>query len=81
MSGTVVEAGADFRQLVGREVIVPAVIPCGSCDLCKQGRGNVCRAQLMPGNDVTAASPSTSPCRVAASAWSRTAAARTTSPT
>lgn len=52
MSGTVVEAGSAFRHLVGREVVVPAVIPCGSCDLCRQGRGNVCRAQVMPGNDI-----------------------------
>jgi 6-hydroxycyclohex-1-ene-1-carbonyl-CoA dehydrogenase len=52
VSGTVVEAGEQFRYFVGREVIVPAVIPCGTCDLCKHGRGNVCRAQLMPGNDV-----------------------------
>ena len=34
------------------EVIVPAVIPCWRCDLCKQGRSNVCRAQVMPGNDL-----------------------------
>jgi 6-hydroxycyclohex-1-ene-1-carbonyl-CoA dehydrogenase len=52
VSGTVVEAGAEFRQLVGREVIVPAVIPCGRCDLCRSGRGNVCRFQVMPGNDL-----------------------------
>jgi 6-hydroxycyclohex-1-ene-1-carbonyl-CoA dehydrogenase len=52
IAGTVVEAGADFRALVGREVIVPAVIPCGTCDLCASGRGNVCRQQLMPGNDI-----------------------------
>jgi len=52
VSGTVVEAGAEFRHLAGREVIVPAVIPCGACDLCRRGRGNVCRAQVMPGNDI-----------------------------
>ena len=52
ISGTVVEAGADFADLVGTEVIVPAVIPCGQCDLCRTGRGNICRAQLMPGNDI-----------------------------
>jgi len=52
ISGTVVEAGADFADLVGTEVIVPAVIPCGQCDLCRAGRGNICRAQLMPGNDI-----------------------------
>jgi len=52
VSGTVVEAGAAFRDLIGREVIVPAVIPCGDCALCRAGRGNVCRAQQMPGNDI-----------------------------
>lgn len=52
ISGTVVEAGAEFRHLMDREVIIPAVIPCGTCDLCQEGRGNVCRAQLMPGNDI-----------------------------
>jgi 6-hydroxycyclohex-1-ene-1-carbonyl-CoA dehydrogenase len=52
VAGTVVEAGADARHLVGRDVIVPAVIPCGVCDLCTEGRANICRRQLMPGNDV-----------------------------
>jgi len=52
VSGTVVEAGDEFQHLVGAEVIVPAVIPCGTCELCRSGRGNVCRAQVMPGNDI-----------------------------
>jgi len=52
VSGTAVAAGAEYRHLVGRDVIVPAVIPCGHCDLCRSGRGNVCRAQVMPGNDL-----------------------------
>jgi 6-hydroxycyclohex-1-ene-1-carbonyl-CoA dehydrogenase len=52
VAGTVVAAGDAARGLVGRDVIVPAVIPCGACDLCAQGRGNICRAQQMPGNDV-----------------------------
>jgi 6-hydroxycyclohex-1-ene-1-carbonyl-CoA dehydrogenase len=52
ISGTVEEAGADFAHLVGADVIVPAVIPCGRCELCRSGRGNVCRSQLMPGNDI-----------------------------
>jgi 6-hydroxycyclohex-1-ene-1-carbonyl-CoA dehydrogenase len=52
ISGTVVEAGAAQRALVGREVIVPSVIPCGDCELCRAGRGNICRRQLMPGNDM-----------------------------
>jgi 6-hydroxycyclohex-1-ene-1-carbonyl-CoA dehydrogenase len=52
IAGTVVAAAPAFRALEGREVIVPAVIPCGMCDLCASGRGNVCRRQLMPGNDI-----------------------------
>jgi len=52
ISGVVVEAGSDFADLLDREVIVPSVIPCGDCDLCNSGRGNVCRSQLMPGNDM-----------------------------
>ncbi len=52
ISGTVVEAGDDYADLLGTEVIVPAVIPCGSCDLCREGRSNVCRDQVMPGNDI-----------------------------
>jgi 6-hydroxycyclohex-1-ene-1-carbonyl-CoA dehydrogenase len=52
ISGTVVAAAADCTEMLGRAVIVPAVIPCGACDLCLQGRGNVCRSQIMPGNDL-----------------------------
>jgi len=52
VSGVVEEADAAHRALIGREVIVPAVIPCGDCDLCRDGRGNACRKQLMPGNDM-----------------------------
>jgi 6-hydroxycyclohex-1-ene-1-carbonyl-CoA dehydrogenase len=52
VSGVVEAAGETYRHLVGREVIVPAVIPCGECDLCRGGRGNACLRQLMPGNDM-----------------------------
>ncbi len=52
VSGVVDAAGGRFAHLVGREVIVPAVIPCGTCDLCASGRGNACRSQIMPGNDL-----------------------------
>ena len=51
ISGTIVAAGAAHRGLLDRQVIVPAVLPCGSCDMCRKGRGNACRSQLMPGND------------------------------
>ena len=36
---------------VDRAVIVPAVLPCGECEFCTTGRSNICRKQLMPGND------------------------------
>jgi len=48
ISGTVV---AGDKNLLNKNVIIPAVLPCGECDLCKKGRSNVCRNQLMPGND------------------------------
>ncbi|UCC81562.1 MAG: 6-hydroxycyclohex-1-ene-1-carbonyl-CoA dehydrogenase [Gemmatimonadota bacterium] len=52
ISGTVVESGSQYESLLNREVIIPAVIPCGSCELCREGRGNICRGQMMPGNDI-----------------------------
>jgi len=42
--------GAD-AALLGRPVIVPAVLPCGECELCQAGRRSICRRQVMPGND------------------------------
>lgn len=48
ISGKVVE-GPD--HLKGKNVIIPAVLPCGECDICKSGRSNICQNQLMPGND------------------------------
>jgi 6-hydroxycyclohex-1-ene-1-carbonyl-CoA dehydrogenase len=52
ISGNVaaVGEGAD-PSLVGRAVLVPAVLPCGECDLCLSGHLRICRAQIMPGND------------------------------
>ncbi len=38
--------------LDGVRVIVPAVLPCGSCAWCRAGRGNACPNQKMPGNDI-----------------------------
>ena len=53
--GRVVEAGSSFRDLLGKTVIVPAVLPCGECPLCQRGRGNACPHQKMPGNDIDGA--------------------------
>lgn len=50
--GTVTAAGDGAAHLVGRQVIVPAVLPCGACAFCRAGRGNACPEQKMPGNDI-----------------------------
>ena len=49
ISGTVI---AGDPAWVGKEVIIPAVLPCRKCILCKTGRGNRCLAQKMPGNSM-----------------------------
>ncbi len=51
ISGRVVATGENFSSLMGKQVIVPAVLPCGKCTLCKAGRDNICQHQKMPGND------------------------------
>ena len=52
ISGWVETVGPGAEQWLGQTVIVPAVIPCGECDACKRGKGTICRAQKMPGNDI-----------------------------
>jgi len=49
ISGVVVAGPAN---LVGKEVVVPAVMPCNNCDICRSGRPNRCLAQKMPGNSL-----------------------------
>lgn len=46
----VVVAGPE--RLLGREVVVPAVLPCNDCDICRAGRSNRCLNQKMPGNSL-----------------------------
>jgi 6-hydroxycyclohex-1-ene-1-carbonyl-CoA dehydrogenase len=52
ISGRVVLAGPGAEAWVGRDVVVPAVLPCGACAACRDGRGSICPAQIFPGNDV-----------------------------
>jgi 6-hydroxycyclohex-1-ene-1-carbonyl-CoA dehydrogenase len=52
ISGRVVDAGEGAGEWIGRDVVVPAVLPCGECDACRAGRGPVCAKQIFPGNDV-----------------------------
>mgnify|MGYP003948728169 FL=1 len=48
ISGVVIDGPEQFK---GKNVIIPAVLPCGDCELCNKGRSNMCQNQLMPGND------------------------------
>ncbi len=52
ISGRVVATGPGTEAWAGKAVVVSAVIPCGECALCRRGRGTICRAQSMPGNDI-----------------------------
>ena len=52
ISGRVVAAGPGAERWTGKAAIIPAVLPCGECDLCRRGLSTICRAQKMPGNDI-----------------------------
>ena len=52
ISGMVVATGAGAETWQDQAVIVPAVIPCGTCDACQRGKGTICPNQKMPGNDM-----------------------------
>ena len=52
ISGRVVDTGSDAIWWRNRAVIVPAVIPCGTCDACRRGKSTICPNQKMPGNDI-----------------------------
>jgi len=52
ISGIVVDAGAEAVAWTGRAVVVPAVMPCGRCDACRDGRGAICPEQVFPGSDI-----------------------------
>jgi 6-hydroxycyclohex-1-ene-1-carbonyl-CoA dehydrogenase len=52
ISGRVVDTGPDAFYWADRVVIVPAVIPCGTCDACRRGKSTICPNQKMPGNDI-----------------------------
>ena len=49
ISGVVV---AGDQKMIGKEVIVPAVMPCNKCPICVAGRNNRCLNQKMPGNSL-----------------------------
>jgi 6-hydroxycyclohex-1-ene-1-carbonyl-CoA dehydrogenase len=50
-SGIVEEAGARVTNVKkGQRVLIPAVLTCGHCPACRQGRENICANMQMPGN-------------------------------
>jgi len=52
ISGRVVDTGKSASEWRDKAVIIPAVMPCGNCDLCARGRGTICRDQKSPGIDM-----------------------------
>lgn len=51
IAGRVVAAGERASAWMHKNVLVPAVIPCGACPACRAGRPTICSHQFMPGND------------------------------
>lgn len=53
ISGIVEEAAENVTNFkVGDRVLLPAVMSCGVCAMCRSGRENICLSMIMPGNDV-----------------------------
>jgi hypothetical protein len=48
-SGTVVGAGGEATALIGRPVLVPEVLPCGTCAACRRALVGACPARVRPG--------------------------------
>ena len=42
----------ELGRMKGRQVIIPAVIPCNHCAPCLAGHPRICLNQVMPGNDI-----------------------------
>ncbi|MEW6742213.1 MAG: zinc-binding dehydrogenase [Planctomycetota bacterium] len=50
-SGVIAEAGAAVTNVKkGQRVLIPAVLTCGRCAACRQGRENICADMKMLGN-------------------------------
>lgn len=53
VAGTVAEVGAGVTSLAaGARVLIPAVLSCGHCTLCRSGRENICENSQMLGNHI-----------------------------
>ncbi len=55
-AGHIDALGAGVTNLkVGQAVLVPAVLTCGECTLCRTGRSNICEKMQMMGNHIDGA--------------------------
>ena len=55
-TGVIAQVGERVTNVaVGDRVLLPAVLPCGSCFACRSGRENICLQLRMFGNDVDGA--------------------------
>lgn len=52
ISGVVEACGEGAQGWSGKAAIIPAVMPCNDCDVCRRDFGNICVTQKMPGNDI-----------------------------
>jgi len=50
----IVEIGSKLFQK-GQRVLIPSVLTCGQCKFCLEGRENVCKNMIMPGNHIDGA--------------------------
>ena len=50
LSGVVVKIGSQTKNFsIGDRVVVPFILSCGRCQMCKQGRATICLQQKQPG--------------------------------
>ena len=55
-SGTVEEIGSEVSNVAkGQRVLLPAVMTCGRCAFCRDGRENICSNMTMLGNHIDGA--------------------------
>ena len=53
ISGTVAATGENANGFaIGDRVLLPAVLTCGSCEMCRTGRENICERSIMLGNNI-----------------------------